>query len=322
MKQRFERITVLCGGVGASRFLTGLAQAAPPESISAVINTGDDLQLGGLSISPDVDIVTCSLAGLINEETGWGIRGDTFQCRDMLSALGVPVWFNIGDRDMALHLRRTYRLAQGATPTQIAGETAQALGVKVHILPMSHQRVTSMIDTAQGPCTFEEYLIQRRAEPAILNIRYDGAEAAEPTPDVLAAIRTADLLCLAPSNPFVSIGTILALPGIREALLASPAPVIGVSPIVSGSAIKGPAAKMLAAMGYPVSPAGVAQVYEGLLDGFVLDTQDADSLPWFADRGISALCTDTLIARPEKRAEFARRVLAFAADVAARKAGA
>lgn len=314
MQYSFKRITVLCGGVGASRFLTGLAQVVAPAQISAVVNTGDDLRLGGLCISPDVDIVTCSLAGYINEEAGWGIAGDTFQCRDMLSTLGVPMWFNIGDRDMALHLYRTHRLSQGATPTQIAGEIAVSLGVGVQVLPMCHERVTSMIATAAGIFTFEEYLIRQRAKPAITDIFYDGIEDARPTGQVLEVIEGADLLLIAPSNPFVSIGTILALPGVREAIRANSAPVLGISPIVSGGAVKGPAAQMLAAMGYEVSPAGVAQVYAGLLDGFVLDIRDTAFLPWFAGAGIRTLCTDTLIAQPAKRKDFARRVMDFAQE--------
>lgn len=311
------RVAVLSGGVGGARFLDGLTRVLPAQNITAIVNTGDDLELGGLYISPDVDIVTCTLGGVINENTGWGIANDTFACRDFLLHLGVPIWFNVGDRDLALHLYRASRLRAGDSPTRIAGDIAERLNVRARILPMSDGRFTSMIRTGRGDITFEEYLIKNRAADEILDIYYTGD--ALPTKEALEAIRGADLIFFAPSNPFVSIGTILSLPGMREALRLAKAPIVAISPIVSGNAIKGPAAAMLKAMGHEPSACGVAALYRELAQGFVLDMRDSGLLGRIEGMGYCALATDSLIADVQKREGFARQVLRFAQEIAHRQ---
>ena len=308
----YPKTAVLSGGVGASRFLYGLVQAIPAACISAIVNTGDDLALGGLYISPDVDIVTCMLAGLINEQTGWGIANDTFACRDMLKRLGVPTWFNVGDRDLALHLYRTSRLNAGCTLTQVTQDICGRLNVDAAVLPMSDDRVTSMIRTKQGDMTFEEYLIKHRCGCEIQDIYYAGADTAVPTPQALQAICEAELIFFAPSNPFVSIGTILSLPGVREALRATRAPKIAISPLVSGQAVKGPAARMLQDLRHEVSAAGVAALYAGLVDGFVLDMRDWVLAPRIEAMGCRVHAADTMMVEPARRQALAREAMLFA----------
>ncbi|HEX5690128.1 MAG TPA: 2-phospho-L-lactate transferase, partial [Roseiflexaceae bacterium] len=232
-------VVTLAGGVGAARFLEGLVQVVPPEDITAIVNTGDDFELHGLYISPDLDIVMCTLAGLIDVAQGWGIAGDTRECMSWLTKLGAPDWFALGDRDLALHIRRTALLRDGHTLSDVADQYRRALGLHMRFLPMSDQPIPTHVITPAGEMHFEEYFVQRRAQDEVLGVRSVGVESAQPAPGVLEAIRDAEAILIAPSNPIVSVGTILAVPGVRDALRATQSPVVAVSPIVGGAAIKG-----------------------------------------------------------------------------------
>ncbi|MCU0491016.1 MAG: 2-phospho-L-lactate transferase [Chloroflexaceae bacterium] len=303
-------ILTLAGGVGAARFLEGLLQVVPPETISAVVNTGDDFVLHGLHISPDLDIVTCTLAGLIDVAQGWGITGDTAECMEWLGRLGGPTWFKLGDRDLALHIRRTALLREGATLSQVADQFRRALGVSIRILPMSDQPVPTHIITDAGEMHFEEYFVQRRAADAVRGVRFVGVEAAAPAPGVLEGIAGAEAILLAPSNPIVSIGPILALPGLRQALRETHAPIIAVSPIVGGAPIKGPAAPLMQAAGLEVSALGIARTYQDFLDVLVIDEVDASLAPAIEQLGVRAVVTDTIMRGPAEKAHLARVALA------------
>lgn len=298
-------ITVLAGGVGAARFLEGLVQVVPAEQVTAIVNTGDDFTLHGLHISPDVDIVTCTLAGVIDVAQGWGIAGDTEECIGWLGKLGGPTWFKLGDRDLALHIRRTDLMRQGVPLSMIAEQFRQALGCPVRIVPMSDDSIETHIVTDAGMMHFEEYFVQRRAQDAVLGVTFQGVEAARPAPGVLEAIRDATAVLIAPSNPIVSVGTILAVPGIRAALQATNAPVVAVSPIVGGAAIKGPAAPLMRAQGYEVSALGVARCYQGIVDTLVIDHADAELAAPIQSLGIDVVVTDTIM-----RDAAAKRALA------------
>jgi LPPG:FO 2-phospho-L-lactate transferase len=303
-------IAVLCGGVGAARFLEGLVQVVPPHTINAIINTGDDIELHGLAISPDVDIVLCTLAGLIHPGQGWGIVDDTDHCMHMLARLGAPNWFMLGDKDLALHIQRTALLKQGQTATQIALHFGLALGVAVRLLPMTHQDVQTHIETPDGSVHFQHYLVRDRAKAQITGISYHGIATAVATDEVWAALRSASRICIAPSNPIVSVGTILALPGVRDFLTQRTIPVTAVSPIVGGGAIKGPLVPMLVNAGYEVSPLGIAQWYLGLIDTLVIDTVDAAYAPAIRALGINAVVTDTIMRDAAAKAALAQVVLA------------
>ncbi len=305
-------ILVLAGGVGAARFIEGLVQVVPPESITAVVNTGDDMELHGLRISPDLDIVTCTLADLIDREQGWGIVGDTSECMSWLMKLGGPGWFKLGDRDLALHIRRTAMLREGSTLSEVTNSFCQSLGVAVKIMPMSDDPVPTHIITDTGEVHFEEYFVRRRAQDAVRGVRYVGVEAARPAPGLLDLIATAEAILIAPSNPVVSIGPILAIPGVRAAILASSAPVITVSPIVGGAPIKGPAAPLMRAVGLEVSAVGAAQAYAGLLDGIVIDRVDAHLAPQIAALGLRVAVTDTIMRGPLEKANLSRVALQLA----------
>ncbi|MEI7771975.1 MAG: 2-phospho-L-lactate transferase [Chloroflexales bacterium] len=305
-------ILVLAGGVGAARFIEGLVQVVPPESITAVVNTGDDMELHGLKISPDLDIVTCTLADLIDREQGWGIIGDTDECMSWLMKLGGPGWFKLGDRDLALHIRRTAMLREGATLSEVADSFRQALGVAVKIMPMSDDPVPTHIITDVGEMHFEEYFVRRRAQDTVRGVRYVGVEAARPAPGLLELIASAEVILIAPSNPVVSVGPILAIPGVREAIVASPAPVVTVSPIVGGAPIKGPAAPLMRAVGLEVSAVGAAQAYVGLLDGIVIDEVDAGLAAQIEALGVRVAVTDTIMRGPAEKANLARVALRLA----------
>ncbi|HEX9441483.1 MAG TPA: 2-phospho-L-lactate transferase, partial [Roseiflexaceae bacterium] len=291
-------IVTLAGGVGAARFLEGLVRVVPPEDVVAIVNTGDDFELHGLYISPDLDIVTCTLAGVINPEQGWGIAGDTLACMEWLGRLGAPTWFSLGDRDLALHIRRTELLRAGHTLAEVADQFRRALGVAARILPMSNQPVPTHVITSAGEIHFEEYFVQRRAEDEVLGVRFVGVEQARPAPGVLEAIRAAEAVLIAPSNPIVSVGTILAVPGVRAALQETAAPVVAVSPIVGGAAIKGPAGPLMRAMGFEVSARGVAACYRDLADALVIDQVDAALAGDIRALGMRVVITDTIMRGP------------------------
>lgn len=302
-------IVVLAGGVGAARFLEGVVQVVPPESVVAIVNTGDDIVLHGLNISPDLDIVTSTLADVIDREQGWGIAGDTAECMAWLGRLGAPTWFKLGDRDLALHIRRTDLLRQGRTLTTVADEFRRALAVAVRILPMSDDPAPTHIVTADGEVHFEEYFVRMRGQGEVRGVRLHAAGPAQPTPAVLGAIAAAEAVLIAPSNPVVSVGPILALPGVREALRATRAPVAAVSPIVGGAAIKGPAVPLMRAVGLEPTALGVARAYADLLDAMVIDHADADLAPAVAALGLRVAVTDTIMRGPAEKAALARVAL-------------
>lgn len=301
----------LAGGVGAARFLEGLVQVVAPDEIVAIVNTGDDFELHGLYIAPDLDIVTCTLAGVIDQAQGWGITGDTLECMEWLGRLGAPTWFTLGDRDLALHIQRTALLRAGHTLAEVADRFRRALGVAVRILPMSNQPAPTHVLTPAGEMHFEEYFVQRRARDEVLGVYSVGIEQTSPAPGVLEAIGAAQAILIAPSNPIVSVGTILAVPGIVAALRETRAPVVAVSPIVGGAAIKGPAAPLMRAAGFEVSAVGVAACYRGLIDALVIDNVDAALADEIRAGGVEVVVTDTIMrGLPEKRALAAATVAA------------
>ncbi len=302
-------ITVLAGGVGAARFLQGLVQVVDPATVTVVSNVADDVEMFGLHVSPDTDIVIYSLAGVVNPETGWGLEGDTFAVVDALRRFGYGRWFNLGDRDLATAVHRTRLLREGRPMHEIVAELTDAFGVKTTILPVTNERVATHVQTAAGELAFQEYMVQRATEPEVTGVRFDDADTATPAPGVLDAIREADRLILAPSNPFVSIAPILAVPGVRRAVEESRARRIAISPIVGGEAIKGPAAKMLASLGHDVSALGVAALYRDLIDVMVIDEQDRALAPDIEALGLICAITDTMMTSPERKAALAAFLL-------------
>lgn len=310
--------TVLAGGVGAARFLRGLVAATDPAAVTAVVNVGDDLEHLGLRVCPDLDSITYHLAGVVHPEQQWGRADERFTVTAELERFGHAPWFTLGDRDLALHLHRTARLRSGATLTQVTDEVRRAFGVPVRLLPATDDPVTTRILTDDGrDLHLQEYWVRERAAPAVTEVRLAGAAPARPSPGVLAALREAEVVLLAPSNPVVSIGTILAVPGITEALRATPAPVVGVSPIIGGAVVRGMADRLLPAVGAEVSAAGVARHYgAALLDGWVVDHRDLDAVAEVEALGIRCVATDTLMDDVEVAAELARTCLALGHELA------
>ena len=303
------KITALAGGVGAARFLTGLAHHVTEEDLSVIVNTGDDIELYGLHISPDIDIVTYTLAGIVDEEKGWGIKGDTFHCLNKLKAYGQEAWFNLGDRDLATHIYRTNQLRQGKKLTQITAEVSQSLGVKTRILPMSDDPFETRVTTPSGSMHFEEYFVRRQCREEVLGIEFVGAATAKPSLGVLDAICSSELIIVCPSNPVVSIGTILSVSGIRDAIKRASARVVAVSPIVAGAAIKGPADKMLRALKYEVSAFGVAMLYSDFLDAIVIDNKDFSEKVRIEELGIKVSITNTVMKTLSDKVSLAEAVL-------------
>ncbi|MCH7511325.1 MAG: 2-phospho-L-lactate transferase [Chloroflexi bacterium] len=302
-------IVVLSGGVGGSRFLQGLARAVPPEEIVAVVNTGDDEEFFGLYVSPDPDIVTYALAGLVDEERGWGMQGDTFRWLEAMRRFGNETWFQIGDRDLATHLYRTRRLREGATLSQVAAELAERLDVRARILPMSDDRVRTVVETEAGPLPFQRYLVQRQARDRVLAVRFEGADAARPAPGVLEALQAAEAILIAPSDPIASIGPILALPGVREALRSRRDRVAAISPIVAGRSLRPPTGELLAGLGSEVSAPGVARLYSDVARVFVLDRQDEALAPQVRELGLEPFVTDTVMRDADAKESLARAAL-------------
>jgi len=305
-------IVALAGGVGAAKLLRGLVDVIASETLTIISNTGDDIELYGLHISPDIDIVAYTLSGLVDEERGWGIRDDTFACLAMLQRYGEATWFNLGDRDLGTHILRTQRRRLGQSLTDITTALCQALGLGVRILPMSNQPVPSLIRTPAGLFHFQEYLVQRGGQEQVLEVIYHGVEQAQPAPGVCTALAQAEAILICPSNPVISIGTILAVPGIRQTLQASAAPVVAVSPIVQGATLKGPADKMLYGLGFEVSAYGVAQYYNGLLHGLVIDTLDAALQPRLERLGLRVEVTNTIMRTLADKQALAQTMLTLA----------
>jgi LPPG:FO 2-phospho-L-lactate transferase len=305
--------TVVAGGVGASRFLQGLVRAVDPALVTVVSNTGDDVEMFGLHVSPDTDIVIYALAGAVNPETGWGLAGDTFHVVDQLQRFGYPRWFNLGDRDLAMAIHRTRLLREGIPMHEVVADLVAAWGLRCTILPMSNEPIRTEIEGPDGVLPFQEYMVRLRTDVEVRGVRFRGAESARPAPGVVEAIRAAKTLILAPSNPFVSIGPVLAVPGIREALAATAATRIAISPIIAGQVVKGPAAQMLRSLGHEVSAVGVAACYRGLVDIMVIDEQDRDLAPRVEALGMRCVVTDTIMADDERKVRLARTVVEAAA---------
>jgi LPPG:FO 2-phospho-L-lactate transferase len=305
-------IVALAGGVGAAKFLRGLIEVMPPEDLTIISNTGDDIELFGLHISPDIDIVAYTLSGLVDDARGWGIQGDTFHTLAMFRQYGEPTWFNLGDRDLATHILRTQRLRAGQSLTSVTRALCQSLGLTVRILPMCDQPVPSLVRTPAGTCHFQEYLVQRGAQEDVLDVIYHEVAQARPTPEVLEALRQAEAIVICPSNPIISIGPILAVPGLRQAIQASTAPVVAVSPIIQGATLKGPADKMLRGLGFEVSAVGVAQYYGDLLTAFVIDTLDTALAPRLRRLGLRVEVTNTIMQSLEDKQALARITLTLA----------
>ena len=304
-------IVALAGGVGGAKLAQGLYLALPPDSLNVIGNTADDFEHLGLRISPDLDTVLYTLAGMANPETGWGVAGDTFRALDLLGRYGGETWFLIGDLDFATHVRRTELLRAGHSLTDVAATLARGLGLRAALLPMCDEPVATVVETPAGPLAFQDYFVRRRHQDPISAVRFEGVERATLPAGVAAALREAEAIVLCPSNPIVSLGPILAVPGLRDALRAAPGARVAVSPIVGGRALKGPADRMLAGLGYDVSPVGVARLYADFLDGFVLDQVDAALAPQVAALGVRALVTQTVMGDAGDRRRLAEEVLAF-----------
>jgi LPPG:FO 2-phospho-L-lactate transferase len=302
-------IVALAGGVGAARFLTGVAKIVKQNEISVIANTGDDIELFGLHISPDVDIVSYTLAGIVDEQKGWGIKDDTFQCLEMLKKYSADTWLNLGDRDLATHIYRTNRLKQGATLTEVTKEISAALGLKIKILPMTNEKLETQVTTAKGSMHFEEYYVKNKCQEEVLGVAFAGVDKAKPSPEVLEAISKAQTILVCPSNPIVSIGAILSVKGIREALRKTNAKIIGVSPIVAGAPIKGPADKLLRGLGYEVSAYEVAKLYADFLDEFVIDNLDSEQKARIEKLGITVRTTNTIMKTLNDKIALAKTAL-------------
>ncbi len=309
------RILALAGGVGGAKLALGLSFVLPPEALTVAVNTADDFEHLGFSISPDLDTVMYTLAGIANPETGWGRQGESWTVMDALGALGGETWFRLGDKDLATHIERTRRLRAGESLSSVMRDLAARLGVKPALVPMSDDPVRTMVATGQGELAFQDWFVRLQCKPAVTSVRFAGADTARPHP---ALLDTGGLrgIVVCPSNPFVSVAPILAVPGVRAALVATRAPRIAVTPIVGGQAIKGPAAKMLAELGHDVSALGVARHYKEWVDGFVLDAQDAVLAPAITALGMRVKVADTMMRNDADKRRLAAEVLEFVDELA------
>ena len=307
----------LAGGVGGAKLAAGLQEILPPGDLTVVVNTADDFDLWGLHISPDLDTVMYTLAGVANPQAGWGLRNETFDALEMLDRYGEDTWFKLGDRDLATHVLRTARLNRGESLTEITGSLSAALGVRASVLPMCDEPVATLVHTPDGPLEFQDYFVRRRQRDEVLGIDLRGIKETRIPSAASGALAEAEAVVFCPSNPIVSIGPILAVPGMTESLSASSAPKVAVSPIVGGRALKGPADRMMDSLGHEVSATGVARMYEGLVDGMVVDRADAAEEDEIEALGIEALVTDSVMRDEEDRGRLAREVLEFAAALVA-----
>jgi len=314
-------VTVLAGGYGGAKLSHGMALAAvalaqrgePALDLTVIVNTGDDLELHGLSVSPDLDTVMYTLAGLADDETGWGVRDETWSTSAMLQRYGAETWFQLGDRDMATHLRRTEGLQAGRRLTDVTAELAERLHVPARLLPMTDDRVRTEVRTPDGWLEFQDYFVRRHQQDTVLEIRRRGIEASRPTAEVLDAVEGAGLIVIAPSNPFVSVGTILAVPGMLEALLGASAPIVAVSPVVGGKALRGPADRMLESLGGRASASGVVEHYQehypGLVDVFVIDAVDESEAATLREVGVAIDVRDTVMRTHAHRQRLAEEIV-------------
>jgi LPPG:FO 2-phospho-L-lactate transferase len=312
MQKITQNIVALAGGVGGAKLAYGLAQIVSPEKLTIIVNTGDDFEHLGLHVSPDLDTVMYTLAGIANPGTGWGVKDESWNMMSALARYGGPIWFQLGDRDLATHLLRSNWLREGYPYNWVTKELNRRLGVRCTVLPMSEQPVRTIIQTAERELPFQEYFVQKQCEPVVKSIRFEGVDEAQPSREVTNAIRNADAIIYCPSNPLVSIGPILAVPNLRRIIAAAQVPKIGVSPIVQGEALKGPAAKMMTELGLEVSAVGVANYLKDVLTGFVIDHLDEAHQDAITDLGLRTLVTATIMRNNEARVQLAKEVLAFA----------
>lgn len=307
------KVVALAGGVGGAKLVDGLSAALPPDDLTVVINTGDDFDHLGLRICPDIDTVVYTLAGLADPRRGWGRADESWHFLTELERLGGPTWFRLGDRDLALHVERTRRLRAGETLSEVTEHICQALGVQASVLPMSDDRVATMVLTENETLPFQEYFVARRCEPAVRGFEFQGAQQAKPAPGVLQALDDAEMIVFCPSNPWVSLDPILAIPGMREAVRSKRA--IGISPILGRRAVKGPAAKISAELGVEPSALGVAQHFQELLLGWMIDEQDADLTPQIAALGMGVRPTGILMVDRDDRRRLAEELLQFGREL-------
>ena len=312
------KVVALAGGVGGAKLAAGLQSVLPAGDLSVVVNTADDFDLWGLHICPDLDTVMYTLASIANPDTGWGLAGESFETLNMLGRYGEDTWFKLGDRDLATHILRTARLRSGDTLTDVTAALSEALDIESAVLPMTDDPVSTVLETPEGRLEFQEYFVRRGQKDEVLGVEFRGIEEARPTEAVLATIFEADAVVVCPSNPVVSVGPILTVPGMREALASSRAPKVAVSPIVGGRALKGPADKMLLSLGHEVSAAGVAAMYSGLVDGMVVDSVDEQQRAGIEEVGMRVLVTDAVMRDGRDRARLARETMEFGAGMVAR----
>ena len=307
-------ITVLTGGTGGAKFIQGLQEVVPPGELTAIVNTGDDLEWWGLHVSPDLDSVTYALAGLLSRERGWGIEADTFKCLEAMRRFGAPGWFQLGDRDLATHLFRTQLLTNGKSLTEATEQIARLLGAGACILPMTNDRVETRIVTPSGELAFQEYFVRERYQVPVQAVRFDGAAEAAPAPGVVESILASRAVLIAPSNPVTSIGPILALPGVLQALQETRAPVVAVTPIIAGAAVSGPAAVLMQAQGLPATIEGVARAYTEFLGVLVVDERDAAVAGEVERLGIRTHCARTLMTTTAEKIALASAALQAAGE--------
>ena len=304
-------ICVLAGGVGAARLLNGLKDVVPAEEITAIVNTGDDAIMHGLYICPDIDTVTYTLAGVNNIETGWGLKGETWLAMESLEKLGGKTWFNLGDRDLATHMYRTDRLSEGAGLKEITAEITSAMGICVNLLPMSENRVETMVTLLESgdEISFQEYFVKHRHDVPISSVRFNGSAEAQATPEVVDAIKDAEIIIIAPSNPLVSIAPIFSITEISDAVKARKKDVVAVSPIIAGAALKGPADRLLNELGHEASVEGVAKYYQDWISALVIDTADFDSAKAIESLGINCVVTETVMSDSQIAASLGSTLL-------------
>jgi LPPG:FO 2-phospho-L-lactate transferase len=302
-------VLAIAGGVGGAKLASGLTRVLSPDQLTIVVNTGDDELFHGLHVSPDLDTVMYTLAGISNPETGWGLAGETFRTIGALERLGADSWFRLGDVDFATHIRRTHLLQNGRSLSDVTTELASALGIRHRIVPMTDDRLRTIVDTPEGPLAFQEYFVRRRCAPTLTGVRFDGADTAAPSPGFSAALDGATAIVYCPSNPLVSVGPVLAVKDVRDKISTFGGPRVAVSPIVGGQALKGPAAKMMAELGDEVSCVGVARRYAGLCDALVIDTVDTTHAPAIQALGMHAILTSTVMRSDQDKEALARQIV-------------
>jgi len=319
MAPEFSQVVLLAGGVGGARMAEGFARALPAGALTVIANVGDDEEFYGLRVCPDIDTLLYTLSDRIDRSQGWGVADDTVKALDVLRELGAPAWMKLGDADFGLHIWRSWRLAAGENLSQITAAASERMGARATILPATDDPLRTKLNTDEGWMDFQPWFVGKRCAPKVSELRYEGATTARPSTQALAALADADLIVIAPSNPLLSIEPILAVPDLREAVVASSAPCIGVSPLIGGKAVKGPLTRLMEDLGLEATTRAVAARYEGLLDGFVVDSSDTADAEALKDSHIAVATTDILMGGPEGAERLAREALAFAAELASKR---